>query len=390
MIKTEIKNLYTEIIDTISDLYDNVYSKEKEFKFKKAEILVEFDCYLQAILYKVARSDRSIAEMEYNFIINLTEYGDLFEKSELEELSEEDVSNRIEKQLEIVPVSFLIFMDYDMTLLKTKLNDIARIVEILSKIDGTFKIQEKDSFFESISKVLELVEKEKLENLSIKFQSVINSNNLLKLHAKKIKRTTDLRKQYASALVYIETKKDDFVGMGSGFIISPDGYIVTCSHVTMGLDVINVRIKLMNDSHLSLCVEAKVVDNYEQEDLAILKIDGLNLPYMPIALESDEINSGDDVILLGYPFGKNLSDSIHELNYSITKGIVSSLQIKDGIKRVMLDIDAKSGNSGGPVIDLKRKKVIGVLLGSHIQGKDYQEEINYMRPISYIWKKINE
>lgn len=74
------------------------------------------------------------------------------------------------------------------------------------------------------------------------------------------------------------------------------------------------------------------------------------------------------------------------LNLSFSRGYISSIQQHNQAERVLLDISAKAGNSGSPVINLSTGKVIGILCGSIInQSCNLTEEINYMSPIKYLF-----
>lgn len=75
-----------------------------------------------------------------------------------------------------------------------------------------------------------------------------------------------------------------------------------------------------------------------------------------------------------------------KLNISFAQGYVSSNQVVNGIDRTLLDISAKAGNSGSPIVSTETGRVIGILCGSMIQGN---EEVNYMLPISYISRVID-
>ena len=76
---------------------------------------------------------------------------------------------------------------------------------------------------------------------------------------------------------------------------------------------------------------------------------------------------------------------------SLFEGQISSSQIVQGCERLYVDIQAKRGNSGGPVIDRESGCVVGVLCGSQIEGNSrLVEEINYIRPVKYIWENYVE
>ena len=82
----------------------------------------------------------------------------------------------------------------------------------------------------------------------------------------------------------------------------------------------------------------------------------------------------------------NVSINTTTMNISLTKGYVSSRQRKEGANIFLIDISAKAGNSGSPVIDMRTGKVAGILCGSLLnQNGTLTEEINYMRPLDYFF-----
>jgi serine protease Do len=137
-------------------------------------------------------------------------------------------------------------------------------------------------------------------------------------------------------------------GEGSGFIISPDGFIVTNSHVAGDADKITVSL----DDGTELSATLKGVD--EKTDLALLKVEaGKDLPYVTFG-DSSKVRVGDTVIAVGNPFG---------LGGTVTSGIVSATgrEIGSGPYDDFLQVDAaiNRGNSGGPTFNLKGE-VVGV------------------------------
>lgn len=137
-------------------------------------------------------------------------------------------------------------------------------------------------------------------------------------------------------------------GLGSGFIISDDGYIITNDHVAGNATKISVTLTTGET------VNAKLIGSDPVSDVALLKIDKSNLPFVSFG-NSDNAIIGEWVIALGNPFG------LFEINDkpTVTVGVVSATNMKvtaDG-KRVykdMIQTDASinSGNSGGPLIDV--------------------------------------
>ncbi len=135
--------------------------------------------------------------------------------------------------------------------------------------------------------------------------------------------------------------------LGSGFIISPDGYVVTNNHVVDG--AVNVEVTMDDGSQLN----AKVVGTDKRTDLALLKVSGRNdLPFVRLADATPAIGSW--VVAMGNPFG---------LGGTVTSGIVSAegRDIGSGPYDDYIQIDApvNRGNSGGPTFDM-RGQVIGV------------------------------
>lgn len=152
-----------------------------------------------------------------------------------------------------------------------------------------------------------------------------------------------------------------------------------------GAQEIYVRIGRGHDA----VVKAEVVEVREDFDLAILEMEDTG--YYSATLDvSDTIQLGDEIVILGYPFGAKMSDDVMEMSMSFTRGYVSSHQVRNGWKQVFLDISAKAGNSGSPVIDLSTGMVVGVLAGSVLGGVNNREEVNYMIPASYIESFVAE
>lgn len=135
----------------------------------------------------------------------------------------------------------------------------------------------------------------------------------------------------------------------------------------------------MNDEEYDV-FQAVVVQINETVDIALLKLEKGNYYYSLIE-ENRKPYPGEEIVILGYPFGSRMNDDVMKLNISFAKGYVSSNQVVAGIGRTLLDISAKAGNSGSPIISTETGNVIGILCGSMIQGN---EEVNYMLPISYI------
>ncbi|WP_448130599.1 DegQ family serine endoprotease [Stenotrophomonas rhizophila] len=138
-------------------------------------------------------------------------------------------------------------------------------------------------------------------------------------------------------------------GMGSGFIISADGYVLTNHHVVA--DASEVKVKLGDRREFT----AKVVGSDQQYDVALLKIDGKNLPTVRVG-DSNTLKPGQWVVAIGSPFG---------LDHSVTAGVVSAVGRSTGgpdqryVPFIQTDVAINQGNSGGPLLNT-RGEVVGI------------------------------
>ncbi|WP_295637736.1 DegQ family serine endoprotease [uncultured Mailhella sp.] len=164
--------------------------------------------------------------------------------------------------------------------------------------------------------------------------------------------------------------------LGSGFIISADGYIVTNNHVVEGAD--KITVKLNGDKSAGLA--AKVVGTDAETDLALLKVESKTaLPVLKFG-DSDAMEVGDWVVAIGNPFG---------LSNTVTAGILSAKgrDIHAGPFDNFLQTDASinPGNSGGPLITLAGE-VIGINTAISANGQG----IGFAIPSSLASKVIND
>ena len=135
--------------------------------------------------------------------------------------------------------------------------------------------------------------------------------------------------------------------LGSGFIISSDGYILTNSHVVHAAD--EITVKLVDKREF----KAKVVGADRRTDIALIKIDGKDLPAVRFG-DPNKLKVGEWVIAIGSPFG---------FENSVTAGIVSakgrSLPQENYVPFIQTDVAVNPGNSGGPLFNL-RGEVVGI------------------------------
>ena len=137
-------------------------------------------------------------------------------------------------------------------------------------------------------------------------------------------------------------------GAGSGFIISKEGHILTNNHVVGEADTITVRLADERE------FKAEVIGVDPQSDVALIKIDGKNLPVLPLG-DSDKLEVGEWVIAIGSPF---------ELNQTVTVGVVSAkgrnrMGISDYENFIQTDAAINPGNSGGPLLNI-HGEVVGM------------------------------
>ncbi|MGV3024080.1 S1C family serine protease [Clostridium thermobutyricum] len=164
-------------------------------------------------------------------------------------------------------------------------------------------------------------------------------------------------------------------GVGTGFIVSKDGNIVTNYHVIEGASKVSVIFSNGKE------VSAKVIAVNEKDDLAILDVDdSVEMPGIAKLAENDNLNAGQEVITIGNPLGKEFSGTV-------TKGIISSTSrtvSMNGEQKEFIQIDAaiNPGNSGGPLINLKGE-IIGVNTakksGENIEGMGFSIKIAKVR-----------
>ncbi len=145
----------------------------------------------------------------------------------------------------------------------------------------------------------------------------------------------------------MERGRRDAQSLGSGFIISDDGYILTNHHVIAGADEVIVRMSNRKE------FVAKIIGSDEASDVAVLKVDAEKLPVLEFG-DSDELKVGEWVLAIGSPFG---------FDHSVTAGIVSakgrSLPSDNYVPFIQTDVAINPGNSGGPLFNLDGE-VIGI------------------------------
>ena len=175
--------------------------------------------------------------------------------------------------------------------------------------------------------------------------------------------SAEIAKLAGPSVVYIKTSKSDGEGAGSGFIVDGSGTIITNLHVIAGATSVAVRL-----SNGDIFDQVTVRGFDERKDLAVIQVAGFKLPMVSLG-DSDSIQVGDKVVLIGNPLG---------LEGTVTAGIISGTRAMEGFKVIQTDAAANPGNSGGPLL-ASNGSAIGVL-SFKFRGT---ESLNFVVPINY-------
>ena len=202
----------------------------------------------------------------------------------------------------------------------------------------------------------------------------------------------DAFNKVAPAVVIVSTKSTvnngfstgEAEGMGSGFIINEEGYILTNYHVISSAKEISVTLSDKSE------VSATVVNYDSEKDIAMLKLkEGTKVPAIAELGDSDEVYPGAEVIAIGTPLSKNFAQTL-------TKGVISgsnrNIESETGTSVNLIQTDAaiNPGNSGGPLVNAKGQ-VIGInsmKLGTQVLGETTIEGIGFAIPINEVKNKI--
>jgi len=178
---------------------------------------------------------------------------------------------------------------------------------------------------------------------------------------------------------------------GSGVIVHPDGYIVTNAHVVEGARKVQVLLPVTDSGKKEARstlkprgsrVGAQIVGIDRETDLAVLRVQGKDLPYLELS-DSDELGQGQIVLAFGSPYG---------LENSVSMGVVSALarQLTPGSPMIYIQTDAtiNPGNSGGPLVDTDGRVVgINTMIATHAGGS---EGIGFAAPSNIVLNVYNQ
>lgn len=192
------------------------------------------------------------------------------------------------------------------------------------------------------------------------------------------------KKDIDERVVYIlTTSNEGSQSEGSGFIISPDGYFLTCHHCIDNYKSLSVRVSYYTRTNKRIYqhYDAVVVSSSKEHDVALCKITNLDgeVPYMPLSFEPVDTTKDNSVVLAGYPHGLRRVNEV-----SFYEGKIISQQHNGSDDKIYIDIMGKSGCSGSGVFYRETGKVVGVFCGAMLNHRqELTEEMNFIKPISH-------
>ena len=173
--------------------------------------------------------------------------------------------------------------------------------------------------------------------------------------------TSEIARRVTPTVVTIETP----AGHGSGVIVDPSGVVVTNLHVIQGAT--KVELSLHNGD---IYDDVTVVDLDERRDLVLLKIKAFNISYATFG-DSDEIEVGEDVVLVGSPQG---------LDLTVSEGVISAIRESGrGYRLIQTSAPASPGSSGGGMFN-NYGELIGIVTAQRITGQN----LNFAVPVNYV------
>jgi tetratricopeptide (TPR) repeat protein len=184
-----------------------------------------------------------------------------------------------------------------------------------------------------------------------------------------------LFEQFSPAVVTIDVKMSSGASeLGSGFIIEPNGIVVTNYHVISEAKEIKIKLKDQRE------YQVEYIIGYDtNKDFCIFKINALNLPFIPIG-DSSQIGAGERVYVIGNPLG---------FDYTISDGLISSFRNILETQWIQISAPISKGSSGSPVINFNGK-VIGIVTFMMPEGQNlnFALPINQIKPSLYKKDKI--
>ena len=155
--------------------------------------------------------------------------------------------------------------------------------------------------------------------------------------------------------IIVADQAENKVGTGTGFIVSKNGYIVTNYHVVSGGGENSALRVIFGRDHI---MDATIVKGYQDQDLAVIKVQGTGYHPLPLA-DGSTIAQMQEAVAIGFPGGGDISEDAF-YKRKITKGTISALvNMDNGLRTIQVDTPINSGNSGGPLLNADGE-VIGV------------------------------
>lgn len=220
------------------------------------------------------------------------------------------------------------------------------------------------------AKKIEMKKKEKssLWNEAFGSETNLNKDSSIKLDGGILQKTSssissiqDIVREYGQSIVLVQAGQS----VGSGFVVSSDGYILTNSHVVQGNK--SVTIKMIEENKVFSNVEVIKVNPIR--DIALLKINDVGSFYPVVLGNSDSVAEGERVVTIGNPAG---------LEKTISDGLISSIRNLSGTIIFQISVPISPGSSGGPLFNIQGE-VIGITTMSFTEGQN----INFAVAINY-------
>ncbi len=174
------------------------------------------------------------------------------------------------------------------------------------------------------------------------------------------------------AIVMITTVTNTGGALGSGFLISPDGTIVTNYHVIKGAEGLGVKFAQEKE----LITNVSVIKTDAVRDIALIKVNTpVNAAPLPLG-DSEQIVVGERVVAIGNPQG---------LQNTVSDGLVSAVRDAGGVKQIQISVPISHGSSGGALINMR-----GQAIGITSSGIDQAQNLNFAIPINYVKEYLQQ
>lgn len=411
---------YDEAASIVMELSSYSRLKGKPFSYEKA--MWQFDAILQTILLNVAVEDGSFSLPDEQFIRKLTIYGDAMvtinevarkhtpdwhmtwsgiasqRQAFGKELADYAVAamNQLAEEFAaaLAPIDSMVSRDYLSELRECVLklmvsmsladdSDVKAAQNLKSVAVADALLSDKwAKYLKNTTRPTPKTQKTRQTSPSGGEDQVNAGSDYLVNH-------TSHRDRYTNAVIFLEVLKKDYTTNGSGVIITRSGYALTCAHVVDGAR--RIMAKISNAGCEPVFIRATVHSVDKQNDLAVIKLQPGTYYHAELDLDRKEPVLGENIAIYGYPFGSRMNDNTLELSVSYCRGYVSSNQTLGGLRRTLLDITARSGNSGSPVTSLDNGKVIGIYFGGYPgdPSKPYDDKICGMTPMQYVRGLLN-